>query len=283
MSFFNESNERETADEILIAESLAGSKDALELLIKRHQDYIYNISLKLFLDPKDALDATQEVLIKVITNLKTFRGASRFRTWLYRIAFNHFLNSPLRKMEKMFERGFGLEAARDFEAAPEISDAEIEEVRILCLTGMLMCLSREQRLIYVVGDVFEADHNTGAELFDTTPANFRVKLHRARTDLLSYVKGKCGLINPNNSCRCSKKAGAMIQKGFVNKDNLRFNTDYQLKINQIASRKSREMCGEVQEKLRELYRESPFQSRDELDNFFTEITQFQMTDKINAA
>ncbi len=54
----------------------------------------------------------------------------------------------------------------------------------------------EQRLIYIVGDVFEADHNLGAELFDTTPANFRVKLHRARTDLLNYVKGRCGLVDP---------------------------------------------------------------------------------------
>lgn len=274
MSFFSERDVRETPDETLIAESLAGDKDSLEILIKRHQDYIYNISLKLFLDPEDALDATQEVLIKVITSLRTFRGESRFRTWLYRIAFNHFLNSPKRKMEKIFESGFGLEALETVEAASEITDAEIEEVRIACLTGMLMCLSREQRLIYIVGDVFEADHNTGAELFDITPANFRVKLHRARTDLLSYVKGKCGLVNPENSCRCSKKAGVMIQKGLVDKDNLRFNTDYSLKISQIVARRSREMCGELQVKMLELYQDSPFQSRDELGKMFADITKF---------
>lgn len=272
MSFLDDATTGETSDEILIRESLTGNKDSLEWLIKRHQDYIYNISLKLFLDPEDALDATQEVLIKVITSLKTFRGESRFRTWLYRIAFNHFLNSPLRKMEKMLTRGFSLDTMEAVPAESEVSDAEIEEVRIACLTGMLMCLSREQRLIYIVGDVFETDHNLGAELFETTPANFRVKLHRARADLLNYVQGKCGLINPNNSCRCHKKANVMIANGLVDKNNLRFNTDYQLKINQIVRRKNLELCGEVQTKMLELYQDSPFQTRDELDKFFARFT-----------
>lgn len=192
MSFFNELDEWKIADEVLIAEALSGDKESLEILIKRHQNYIYNISLKLFLDPEDALDATQEVLIKVITSLKTFQGKSRFRTWLYRIAFNHFLDSPTRKMEKMFDRGFDLNAAESIETTREISEAEIEEVKIMCSTAMLMCLSREQRLIYIVGDVFEADHHLGATLFETTPANFRVKLHRARADLLNYGQMRAG-------------------------------------------------------------------------------------------
>ena len=276
MSFFDQTNDWEISDEILIGESLAGNKDSLEVLVKRHQDYIYNISLKLFLDPDDALDATQEVLIKVITSLKTFRAESRFRTWLYRIAFNHFLDSPGRKMEKVFDRGFDLEKAANIEIQNEITDAEIEEVRLLCSTAMLMCLNREQRLIYIVGDVFEADHHTGAELFETTPANFRVKLHRARTDLLNYVKGRCGLVDPNNSCRCSKKANVMIQKGLVDKENLRFNTDFQIKINRFMSKKSREICDDVQVRMLELFQDSPFQVRDELDSMFADIVKFKI-------
>lgn len=276
MSFFTPTIEWQTADDVLISESLAGNKDSLEILIKRHQDYIYNISLKLFLDPDDALDATQEVLIKVITSLKTFHGKSQFRTWLYRIAFNHFLNSPMRKMEKVFDRGFDLEKATNIETQSEITDAEIEEVRLLCSTAMLMCLTREQRLIYIVGDVFEADHNLGAELFALTPANFRVKLHRARTDLLNYVKGRCGLVDSKNSCRCNKKASVMIQQGLVDKNNLRFNTDYQIKINQFLSAKSSEICDDVQTRMHKLFQDSPFQVRDELDEMFRKIADLKV-------
>jgi RNA polymerase sigma factor (sigma-70 family) len=268
MSFFTDKND----DEILIAESLAGNKDSLELLVKRHQDYIYNISLKLFLDPDDALDATQEVLIKIITSLKTFQGKSNFRTWIYRIAFNHFLSSPQRKMERLFERNFDLEQAITVSIGEEISPQAIEDVKILCLTGMLLCLNREQRLVYIVGDIFEADHNLGAELFDTTPANFRVKLHRAKADLLNYVKGKCGLMDANNPCRCNKKAKFFIEKGFVNQANLRFNTDYQQKISEVIKRERMVFVEENQRRMTELFQDSPFQIKEELDEMFRQIT-----------
>lgn len=87
----------EISDQALIEASVQGDKKSLEQLIKRYQDYIYNISLWLFVHPDDALDASQEVLIKVVTSLNTFKGNSQFSTWLYRIAFNHFLNSPKKK------------------------------------------------------------------------------------------------------------------------------------------------------------------------------------------
>ena len=75
----------------LIDEALKGSSKSLEQLIKRHQHYIYNVALKMVLSPFDAEDITQEVLIKVVTKLSQFEGKSDFRTWLYRITFNHFL------------------------------------------------------------------------------------------------------------------------------------------------------------------------------------------------
>ncbi|MFZ4056487.1 MAG: RNA polymerase sigma factor [Ferruginibacter sp.] len=258
----------------LIKESVAGNKTSLERLIHIHQDYIYNISLKLFSNPDDALDATQEILIKVITSLKTFKGESQFRTWLYRIALNHFLNTPKQKMELLLElnsshySGFSDEIEKD-----EINEEEIEEVRLLCSTAMLMCLNREQRLLYIIGEIFGADHNLGAELFDLTPANYRVKLHRAKSDLLSFVSGKCGIINPNNSCRCPKKARTLIEKGIVDKNDLKFNSDYSKKINEIVVSQKNELSDKIQLQLQGLFKDSPFQIKAELDQLVNEIVQ----------
>lgn len=258
----------------LIKESVAGNKASLERLIKIHQDYIYNISLKLFLNPDDALDATQEVLIKVITALKTFKGESQFRTWLYRIVFNHFLNTPKQKMELLLESnsthftGFSTDNEKDV-----ISEEEIEEVRILCSTAMLMCLNREQRLLYIIGEIFGADHNLGAELFDLTPANYRVKLHRAKSDLLSFVSGKCGIINPNNPCRCPKKARVLIEKGIVDKNDLKFNSDYSKRINEIVITQKNDISDKIQLELRGLFKDSPFQIKTELDSLVNEIVK----------
>lgn len=269
---FAAASDQEISDEVLLADALAGSRDALETLVKRHQDYVYNVSLKLFLDPEDALDAAQEVLIKAITRLETFRGASSFRTWLYRIAVNHFLDSPERKMEKLFARDFDLnQIPASYETPLQISEIEIEETRVMCSTAMLMCLNREQRLVYIIGEIFAADHNLGAEIFDTTPGNFRVKLHRAKNDLLSYVGGKCGLINSANSCRCDKKARALARQNLVDKNNLVFNRDFKQKIAQIVVEKRDEVCDRIELDLRQLFQDSPFQTRNELDALFASL------------
>ncbi len=60
---------------------------------------------------------------------------------------------------------------------------EIEESKVACMAGTLMCLDREQRPVYIVGALFEIDHNLAAEIFEVSPANFIKKLSRARKDL----------------------------------------------------------------------------------------------------
>lgn len=260
-------------DNLLVQEALAGSKESLEKLIKTHQDYIYNVALRLFLDPDDALDATQEVLIKVITHLKTFKNQSQFRTWLYRIVFNHFMNSPKRKMEKMFTQLNSNITDLGNDDDDNLDQDAIEEVRILCTTAMLMCLNREQRLLYIVGEIFGADHIIGAELFETTPANYRIKLHRAKADLLTFISGKCGIINPNNPCRCPKKTRMMIQQKIVDKDNLRFNSSYINTVSEIIEHKRELLSDEIQLKLQYLFRDNPFQIKNELDNLISDIVR----------
>ena len=68
-------------------------------LVLRHQAWIYNIAIRMVFQPQDAEEVTQEVLVKVITKLSTFKGESKFRTWLYRIAANHVLNMKRRSAE----------------------------------------------------------------------------------------------------------------------------------------------------------------------------------------
>jgi RNA polymerase sigma factor (sigma-70 family) len=70
---------------VLIEQATHGSREALEKLILRHQAWIYNIAVRMVFHTQDAEEVTQEVLVKAITRLSTFKGESQFRTWLYRI------------------------------------------------------------------------------------------------------------------------------------------------------------------------------------------------------
>jgi len=92
-------NSPDHEDQSLVLRARSGDRQALEDLVQRHQAWIYNIAVRMLFHPQDAEDATQEILIKVLTRLSSFEGRSRFRTWLYRIVVNHVLNMKRGRVE----------------------------------------------------------------------------------------------------------------------------------------------------------------------------------------
>src|SRR2546428_8874822 len=155
----------EDVDPGLVARANAGEQPALEELVRRHQAWIYNIAIRMLAHPQDAEDATQEVLIKALTRLSSFEGRSRFRTWLYRIVVNHVLNMKRGRLEpEALTFGcyaHGLDSTPDLDPPDEPSvpvDVRlvVAEARISCTAGMLLCLERAQRLVYILGDILAA-------------------------------------------------------------------------------------------------------------------------------
>ena len=87
----------------------------------------------------------------------------------------------------------------------------VDEARISCTSGMLLCLDREQRLIYILGEIFEVTDTVGAELLEISRENFRQRLARARRELHNFMNDKCGLVNRANPCRCDKKTRGFMR------------------------------------------------------------------------
>ncbi len=278
-------------DKKLIKEALGGSKTALELLLKGHYDFIYNVAFRFVFNHDDAQDLTQDVIIKVITNLSQFNHQANFRTWLYRIVFNHFLNTKKRKMEfavvSFDEYGKALDNIPDIELnkheQSELQD-KVEDAKIGCMTGMLLCLEREQRLIYTLGEIFDIESKTGAELLNISADNFRQILSRARKTLYNYMNNKCGLINTNNPCRCHKKTKGFIQVGWVNESNLHFNNHFINHISIIATKKSNQFDNWMDDKYGALFKEHPYYDQDksgELINQLIDDNDFQKLFELN--
>jgi RNA polymerase sigma factor (sigma-70 family) len=245
----------------------AGNRDALERLITRHQRWIYNIVLRMVYSPQDAEDATQEIFIKLLTKLSTFKGTSEFRTWLYRIVVNHVLNMNRSRVETAamtFESyGHGLDATPDSElpdpkSVPADVQLLVQEARIGCTTGMLLCLDREQRLVYVLGHIFGVTDRVGAELLETTADAFRQKLARARRDLHNFMQDKCGLVNHANPCRCAKKTQGFIKAGYLDPNNLLFARERVTRVREVAEQRSEEI-DELDAAYAAIHRDHPFQ------------------------
>lgn len=267
---FTEKYITDKTDESLIDSALKGNRKALEELVLRHQAWIYNIALRMVFYPEDAEDITQEILIKMLTKLSTFRKESSFRTWLYRIVVNHVLNIKKSRGEKSHNDNFG-DYWRSIERTPDndlpvLTNPNVEmkiivnEVKVSCMNGMLLCLDREQRLVYILGAVFRISDKVGAEIMDISRDNFRQKLSRARKDIASFMHNKCGLINTNNPCKCEKKTKALIESGYVNPKRLLFNTNYVYSVEKVAEQKTRDLDELFDSECNKLFREHPFQN-----------------------
>ena len=253
----------------LIQQIREGNREALSKLIDKHYAYIYNISLKFFNSVADAEDAAQEVTIKIVTSISSFKSEkAQFRTWVYKIALNHFLKAKKSGPEKVVVNGFDtffgiIDGVADNAMTQEEEDENqllIEEVRITCMAGMLMCLSREQRMVYILGELFEVDHQTGADIFGITPSNFRQQLSRVRKDLYNWMNKKCGLVNTNNPCKCPKKTKGFIERGFVNPDQLKWNSDFRKRISDLSESQAYQMQTEYEQMYKELYMSHPFKT-----------------------
>lgn len=87
-----EGSGNKTELEVLAAQAAEGEKEAVEKILLRIQDMVFNLSLRMLGTLVDAEDASQEILIKVMTHLGDFRRESAFTTWVFSIATNHLLN-----------------------------------------------------------------------------------------------------------------------------------------------------------------------------------------------
>ncbi len=268
----------DTDQQNLVKRAVDGNREALNDLVSYHQPFIYNVAWKMCHNPIDAQDLTQEVLIKVITKLGQFNFKSKFRTWLYRIVVNEFLQSKRRKGETQFsdfdEYGERLDQVPNPELSieEEISYQELsKEMQIQCMSGMIMCLTREQRLIFILGASFGIDHRLGADIFGISHQNFRIKLHRARKDLFNYMNNKCGLVNKENPCRCPKKAKALKQMGVLDEEKMLFNIKTKTKVKGFVEENHAEALDDFSATYTKLFQEHPVKEDFDKDTIIKEL------------
>ena len=212
----------------LVDAAVGGDRRALEELLRLIAGDVRRLAQRMLWHPEDAEDATQEILVKVATRLSSFRGSARVTTWVHRIAVNHLLTTRRRRAEEpeLTFAAFGRDLAEDLDAAydPRGVDDDLlaEEVMVGCTQGMLLCLDREHRMAYVLGDVLQYPSEEAAELCGITPAAFRKRLQRARARIQTFMRGHCGLVDRANACRCHRRIGAAIARGRVDPGDLLF-------------------------------------------------------------
>lgn len=213
----------------LIDKATAGDKGSLETIILSVQDLVFNLSLRMLGTFPDAEDATQDILLKIITHLSSFRGESSFSTWVFRIAANHLKNYKKHMFAKFplsFEfYGDDIKNGKIDDVPDLTQDVEksilAEELKMSCTNVMLQCLDSESRCIFILGTMFKVDSRIAGDILGITPEAYRQRLSRVRKKMADFLREYCGEYG-NGKCRCADRVNYAIQNHRINPVQLDF-------------------------------------------------------------
>ena len=216
-------------DPELLQAALDGKLPAVEALLALIQPGVFQLAVRMLGNRDDAADATQEILLRVVTHLGSFRGESAFSTWVYQVARNQLLTAVTRSrehpelsLEDLQSRlGQGLAFTEQLQAealrmglhapaqmpGPEEAVAA-REMAVSCTQSMLMAMDRDQRLAYLLDVLFGLEGEQVAAVLEISPAAYRKRLQRARDALNTHMGGTCSYISADAPCRCDKQLPA---------------------------------------------------------------------------
>lgn len=175
-------------DNIYIEKIRKGNPAAFASLVEKHKDMVFTIIVKIVRKPEDAEEIAQDVFLKVYEKLESFRGDSKFSTWLYRIAYNAAIS-------KTRKRRLEVEALDDFtinnysvdDVKEELGLIDAEEQQVL-LKDAMEDLSDDDYLIVKLFYLEELSVKEISQVNGLSQANVKVKLHRIRKKLYCSMK-----------------------------------------------------------------------------------------------
>lgn len=238
---------KKTKEELqtLVENAKAGDAKALEMLIADVQDMVFNLSLRMLGTFVDAEDATQDILLKIITNLSSFRGDSAFTTWVFRIAVNHLKNYKKHMFAQhplSFEYyGDDIENGK-IRDVPDLTqnvekDILAEELKLSCTNVMLQCLDVESRCIFILGTMFQLDSRIAGDILDITPEAYRQRLSRIRKKMADFLGQYCGEYG-SGKCRCKDRVNYAIQSHRINPLQLDYTVAKEISVQTMLAVKS---------------------------------------------
>ena len=174
-----------------------------ERLFRKYQTPVFSLVHRM-VNGEDAYDLTQEVFLRALRGLPTFKGDAKFRTWLLTIARNVCLNH-LRdaKLQAGLEAGSLDEEADAPGFVPEPADPHADIARIVetrelqrIVDRVLSGLTPEQRLLITLRDLQGLSYEEVAEIADLSLVNVKSKLHRARLAFKASFEPYLALVSP---------------------------------------------------------------------------------------
>jgi len=172
-------------DQELVVQAAAGSREAFDELVRRHQVSIVSLARALTSGSADAEDLAQEVFLRVWRSLRGFRGDSTFRTWLHRVAVNviHSHHGRVSRLRRLFQAAPAEPAEDPIESAADPTDVESDVVMRDAIDKALATLPDELRVAVTLRDVQGLDYKEIASVLDVPIGTVESRIFRGRQRL----------------------------------------------------------------------------------------------------
>ncbi len=184
-------------DAQLVERTLAGFDDGFRTLVVRHQRSVYNLLARMLRNPALAEDLAQEVFLKVFSHLRTFDPRFKFSNWILRIAHNTAIDAMRRRGPQelsLDDRDSREQGKIDDALVDPGSDAALRGVAQREIRGVLNdALDRlrpDYRQAVILRYQEDRSYEDIAEITGMPLGTVKSNLHRARTEMAAYLKGK---------------------------------------------------------------------------------------------
>jgi len=191
------STENNINDTELVQAIQVGRIDLYQELVSRYERKLYNFGLRMCRNTSDAEDLVQDTFLNVFKYLKSFRHEAKFKNWLYKIAASICIK---KRRQRKYAPEQTLSLA-DFSSRDETEMAKgpprwtnipldqlLNEELAEMLSDTIHALPEKYRIVAVLRDVEGFTTTETAKILDITPANVKVRLHRARLFLRDKLK-----------------------------------------------------------------------------------------------
>lgn len=212
------------SDESLVDLARLGGENAIRALIKRNNQRLFRVARSVLRDDFEAEDVVQETYLKAFTKLDTFRGDSRFSTWLTRIALNEALSRkrrvrPTADVAELDVAAFvngGSFAIAPLSLVPLAADNEVMRVEIRnVLERAIDDLPEGFRVVFILRSIEGMSVEETAGLLSLNLNTVKTRLHRShrllRTAIEQRFSASFSEIFPFDGARCVRMAGRVVE------------------------------------------------------------------------
>jgi RNA polymerase sigma-70 factor (ECF subfamily) len=175
-------------DTYYIKETLNGNVNAFAFLVERYKSMVFTLCIKIVKNREEAEEISQDVFVKAYTNLKNFKGESKFSTWIYKIGYYASLDAVKRNNRQI-----------NTDTIDEIYDGDIgilqdalfyleEKERKSIIKKALLKLNEDEQIILTLYYFEEMPLKEISKIVNLSLDNIKVKLFRARKKLATILK-----------------------------------------------------------------------------------------------